>query len=293
MLVEDRKDTMKIDVAEEKTAEMPGVEELLKILLDVNMEQNRQTVSLLMNYMNDIEENFYAVLEELDTVKEQLSHIQNTPQTKEVRSVLTDLSGQLQKKAAFLREQLQEMRTNLNDKAVQLVQNFKEHGVSALNHVCEFLGVKEKLTQLHNSFVQTAKDMQDSMDKIDRVSQELRETATHARNAGRALSGKEALEVPRQKETVFFHHMKQPYRSMQNFCLRKADKLEKDISKLVMLEQRAGSMNRESKTKVPVEKYVKENPGIMDKLEFLKKVQGNQAKAAPAAEKAKKQEAAL
>ena len=41
MSVEDKKDTMKIDVAEEKTAEMPGVEELLKILLDVNMEQNR------------------------------------------------------------------------------------------------------------------------------------------------------------------------------------------------------------------------------------------------------------
>lgn len=95
MSVEDKKDTMKIDVAEEKTAEMPGVEELLKILLDVNMEQNRQTVSLLMNYMNDIEENFYAVLEELDTVKEQLSHVQNTPQAKEVRSVLTDLSGRL------------------------------------------------------------------------------------------------------------------------------------------------------------------------------------------------------
>lgn len=292
MSVEDKKDTMKIDVAEEKTAEMPGVEELLKILLDVNMEQNRQTVSLLMNYMNDIEENFYAVLEELDTVKEQLSHVQNTPQAKEVRSVLTDLSGRLQEKAAFSSGQIQEMRTNFNDKAVQLVQNFKEHGVSALNHVCEFLGVKEKLAQLHDSFIQTAQDMQDSIDKIDRVSQELRESSTHARNAGRALAGKEALEVPVQKETGFFHHMKRPYKSMQNFCLRKADKLEKDIAKLVLLEQMDGR-SRQSNTKVPVEKYVKEKPAIMDKLETLKKAQGNQAKTAPAADKVKKQETVL
>ena len=58
----------KIEVAEEKETEMPNVEELLKILLDVNLEQNRQTVHLLMNYMNDIEENFFSVLEELDTV---------------------------------------------------------------------------------------------------------------------------------------------------------------------------------------------------------------------------------
>ena len=31
----------KIEVAEEKETEMPNVEELLKILLDVNLEQNR------------------------------------------------------------------------------------------------------------------------------------------------------------------------------------------------------------------------------------------------------------
>lgn len=46
----------KIEVAEEKETEMPNVEELLKILLDVNLEQNRQTVHLLMNYMNDLSE---------------------------------------------------------------------------------------------------------------------------------------------------------------------------------------------------------------------------------------------
>lgn len=293
MSAEDKKDTMKIDVTEEKTAGMPGVEELLKILLDVNMEQNRQTVSLLMNYMNDIEENFFAVLEELDTVKEQLAHVQNTPQTKEVQSVLSDLSGQLQEKAAHLAGQIQKMRTSLNDKAEQLIQNFKEHGVSALNDVCGFLGVKEKLTQLHHSFVQTAKDMQDSMDKIDRVSQELREAASHAKNAGRALSGKEALEAPKQKETGFFHHMKLPYRSMQNFCLKKADKLEKEIAKLELLEQMDGRTDRQNNAKVPVKKYAKENPGIMEKLEFLKKVQSGQTKTAPTAEKAKKQETTL
>ena len=81
----------KIEVAEEKETEMPNVEELLKILLDVNLEQNRQTVHLLMNYMNDIEENFFSVLEELDTVKAQLAQVQQIPQTKEVRHTLSDL----------------------------------------------------------------------------------------------------------------------------------------------------------------------------------------------------------
>lgn len=94
----------KIEVAEEKETEMPNVEELLKILLDVNLEQNRQTVHLLMNYMNDIEENFFSVLEELDTVKAQLAQVQQTPQTKEVRHTLADLMQNLQEQANHLQE---------------------------------------------------------------------------------------------------------------------------------------------------------------------------------------------
>lgn len=116
----------KIEVAEEKETEMPNVEELLKILLDVNLEQNRQTVHLLMNYMNDIEENFFSVLEELDTVKAQLAQVQQIPQTKEVRHTLSDLIQNLQGQANHLQEQIHGMKTRLNEKAAQLVQNFKD-----------------------------------------------------------------------------------------------------------------------------------------------------------------------
>ena len=120
----------KIEVAEEKETEMPNVEELLKILLDVNLEQNRQTVHLLMNYMNDIEENFFSVLEELDTVKAQLAQVQQIPQTKEVRHTLSDLIQNLQGQANHLQEQIHGMKTRLNEKAAQLVQNFKDQGVT-------------------------------------------------------------------------------------------------------------------------------------------------------------------
>lgn len=211
----------KIEVAEEKETEMPNVEELLKILLDVNLEQNRQTVHLLMNYMNDIEENFFSVLEELDTVKAQLAQVQQIPQTKEVRHTLSDLIQNLQGQANHLQEQIHGMKTRLNEKAAQLVQNFKDQGVTALNHVCEFLGVKESLTQIRESLLQSAKEMQSSMDKIDQVAGELRATTTHAKNVGRAMVGKEAQEVAQPKEGGFFYQMKRPYQAMKDFCLKK------------------------------------------------------------------------
>lgn len=273
---------------------MPNVEELLKILLDVNLEQNRQTVHLLMNYMNDIEENFFSVLEELDTVKAQLAQVQQIPQTKEVRHTLSDLIQNLQGQANHLQEQIHGMKTRLNEKAAQLVQNFKDQGVTALNHVCEFLGVKESLTQIRESLLQSAKEMQSSMDKIDQVAGELRATTTHAKNVGRAMVGKEAQEVAQPKEGGFFYQMKRPYQAMKDFCLKNAGKIEKDIHKIENLEQRVEKI-ADGKKAASVEKLPdkQEKSSIMEKLQSMKEKQAGQQKTAPMAETAKKQEAAL
>lgn len=89
-----------------------------------------------------------------------------------------------------LQEQIRGFRTALNEKATQLVQNFKENGVMALNHVCDFLGVKDTMVQLKISMLSSAADMQKSMDKIDQVSQELREVSTPRKKRGQG-SGRE------------------------------------------------------------------------------------------------------
>lgn len=292
MTAETKQENMKIEMPEQEQMEMPGVEELLKILIDLNMSQNQQSVSLLMNYMNDVEENFFHVLQDLDAVKEQLANIQNTPQTRETRRTLSELAGQMRERAASLREQMRGWRTALNEKAAQLVRNFKERGIEALNNVCGFLGVKDTMTQMREALVAHAENMQGSMDKIDRVSQELREVSTHAKNVGRAMTGKEAVEVPEARDSGFFYQMKRPYQSMKNFCEKQAEKLEKAIKRMEHMEQSADqSMLKRMEQKA--ERRLETKPSIMGKLQDLKEKQESQAKAAPMAEKAKTQENAL
>lgn len=288
MTEEKNQDNMKIDMAEPEQTEMPGMEELLKILIDLNMSQSQQSVSLLMNYMNDVEENFFNVLQELDAVKEQLANIQNTPQTRETRRTLSELTGQMGERIADLQEQVKDWRVALNEKAAQLVQNFKERGTVALNSVCEFLGLKDTMTQIKESLLSNAMQMQDSMDKIDKVGQELREVSTHAKNVGRAMTGKEVLAVPEPKEGGFFYQMKRPYQSMKNFCVNQAIKLEKAIDGLEQMEQRS-----QQAVQKRMESREKQKPSIMDKLQDLKEKQESQSKSVPITEKAKTQENAL
>lgn len=276
MAAESNKDNMKIDIPEQETANTPGVEALLEILIDLNMSQSQQTVSLLMNYMNDMEENFFSVLQELDTVKEQLANIHKTPQTQEVCQTLSQLTGQTGDKIASLQGQLKEVRVSLNEKAARLVQNFKDHGIKALNHVCEFLGIKETMTQLKESLLDNAVNMQASMDKIDNVANELREASTHAKNVGRVMAGKETLAVPGSREKGFFHQIKRPYQSMKSFCMKQATKLEKGIESMERLEKSAGRATQK--------------PSITAKLQNFKEQQDAQKKAAPAMHQEKKQE---
>lgn len=285
MTAEMNQDNMKIEMPEQEQTEMPGMEELLKILIDVNMSQSQQSVSLLMNYMNDVEENFFTVLQELDAVKEQLANIQNTPQNKETRHTLSELAGKMEEGVESMQEQIREWRVALNEKATQLVQNFKERGVEALNNVCGFLGIKDILIQSKETMLLRAEQMQGSMDKIDKVSQELREASTHAKNVGRAIAGKEAKEVPEAKESGFFHQMKRPYQSLKNFCEKQAEKLEKGIAKMECMEQAADQSIQK--------RMEQKKPSIMGKLQDLKEKQESQTKAAPMAEKAKTKENAL
>lgn len=293
MTAEKNQDNMKIEMPEQEQMEMPGVEELLKILVDLNMSQSQQSVSLLVNYMNDVEENFFHVLQELDAVKEQLANIQNTPQTRKIRHTLSELAGKMGERLASWQEQMRGWRVALNEKATQLVQNFKERGVEALDHVCGFLGVKDTMTQMRESLLAHAEQMQGSMDKIDKVSRELRGASTHAKNVGRAMMGKEALEVPEAKESGFFHQMKRPYQSMKNFCVKQAEKLEKGIAGMEQMERLADhSMEKRMEQKAE-RKQEGKKPSIMEKLQDLKEKQESQMKTAPMEEKAKAQENAL
>lgn len=285
-----QKDAMKIDMPDEGKTEMPGVEELLKILIEYNMESNVQSVNLLMNYMNEMEEQFNSVMEELSSVKEQLANAQNTPESKQVKSTLTSLSEKLQEKLSSLQEQIHTIRAALNEKAAQLVENFKENGVLALNHVCEFLGIKDTMTQMKETFEQGSADMQGSMDKIDSVSKELRETTTHAKNIGRAMVGKELKEVPEAKQSGFFHNMKKPYQSMKNTYDKGAGKLEKAIARMESLEQ---SAEKVSEKRAEAKKDAKEKTSIMKKLQSCKENQGSKEKQEPVVAKVKRQEAVL
>lgn len=271
---------LKIDVPDQENI-MPSVGELLKILLDVNMEQNNQSVSLLVNYMDQVEESFYDVLQELETVKIQLNNMQKTPVSEKVRNTVGDMNSKLSEQVSKFQNQIKEMKQSLNNQATQLIEKFEKHGVKALNNVCEFLGIKEAMINIKESLNSCSQDMEKSIDKIDKVKNEFKEATTHVKNVGRVLVGKDVKE-PETSQKGFFERIKVPYQGVKKICDITSKGLEKSISKLDELETKSSLLNK---------KDVVKKSSIKEKLDAYKETQNKVP--VKQQEKVKKQETSL
>lgn len=236
---------------------MENVDELLKILFAAKMLREGQQVDILLNRMSEMEKNYSSVLQELADVKEQLGGIldraENGTMIQQHKGVFTQLAEQMDNKIAESYQKLQEVKSDLNAKAKQVVQKFRDSGVAALNNVCEFLGIKEKLIAMRDNARSLDMDMQNSIEKIDKIETELGSAVSHLKNVGRTIAGKESPNAADHGQnkllSKIFALVRQPYINQQSKYAERAEKLDKAIEKFNSLEKKASVLEKLSANK--------------------------------------------
>lgn len=253
-----------------------NVEELMGILNMCNKLKEEQQIHMLLEQMQEMETNYASVLQELASIKVKLNKMQldNLSQTpakmteKEAyRDNVVQMSSIIQMETSANEvthditkkyHNLQNIGKNLNEGAKQVVRKFKEIGISALDNVCGFLGIKEKLIELRDDARSNEMKMKTSVEKIEKIESELNATMLHAKNVGRAMLGKNTLAETSGKKSKFFDMLKKPYLKHQAKYAGQCEKLNKAIEKFDSLEQAARNIrNRDS---------------VRDKLEDNKKI---------------------
>lgn len=238
-----------------ENSEINNVEELISILNMCNKAKEGLQISMLLEQMQEMEKNYTSVLQELTTVKAKLNSIQlnNLSQDvtktaeKEVKNNVVQISDEASHDITEKYNNLQNIRENLNAGANQVIQKFKDVGITALNNVCEFLGIKEKLIHLRDDARSNEMKMKTSIEKIEKIESELGATILHAKNMSRAIAGKEALAETSGKKSKFFDMLKKPYLKHQVKYAKQFKKLNKSIEKFDSLEKAAGNIrNRDS-----------------------------------------------
>ena len=244
-------------------SQMNNVEELMKILVVANMLHEQQQVGLLMNHIAESEKNHAAVMQELAGIKEQLNELlsrtENASEISKSRKAFSTLTEQTEVRIKAQGEKIQSIKQDLNQKAKHVVQGFKNTGVKALNGVCSFLGIQEKLIAMRDQARSAEVDMKNAVEKIDAVEKELSGAATHLGNAGRIVTGREksmseerAKTQDEKKGPALFRLLRNYYQKHQDTYAKRVEKLNGAIEKCRTLEQKASVLKQLSENKEKV-----------------------------------------
>lgn len=182
--------------------EQEQLKNLLRLMDEHGFKEEMKQVLQLTDYIDGMERQFGAVLEELGTVKEQLGQMQDKGIKKTALRAVAKIEGKVQE----ARQQLYAVKARFMAGVSQAVNGFKDKGIFALYQSLDVLGIQKGLIKLQERLHVAVENTDIHFDRLGNIGDELHEAKTHLGNIGRELRGKE-MKVPGSREvekgTVF------------------------------------------------------------------------------------------
>ena len=243
------------------------VKKLLALLSKVEGDRAKE-FSQLVQYVDTMEKRFDQVTAELNQVRGQLADMQQSPTNKTLAAAVTGIENNVK----TAREQLAAVKEQLAAMAARAVESVKQAGISGLNKIVSFVGVKDRLNGMRNGLNQSVTNTEKTIAKVEAVGTELRNAGGHLKNAGRATVGKEWQEVAADQEGRFQSGVLAPLRTVRDLMENIEKTAGAAVGQLEKLEQAA--------EKKP---SVRENLQALKNAEKVDKVTPPKQKAAPEA----------
>lgn len=242
-------------------------------------------------YLDGMERQFDAVLQELQRVKAELAQV--TEQQAPDKPLLTNMLETLEAKVEQARERLSAFREKILECAHDAVDRFKDAGVSALDNAVAAMRVKKGLEHLQEGLQSSLSGMKEALGKAEEMGTQLRTGFRDIANAGRIAANKELDFDPKTEEGRFQSVVLAPMRGIQKLLSNINNNALAAIGVVEDLEQSA-DMARERQAERAAEKPGKR---LAKKPSIRQALKNNQAeiaaKSAPVPDQEKKQEAAL
>jgi len=238
------------------------VKELVQILRD-NKSPSMGDFMNILKQVTTMERQLNSAVDELAAMRVQLDEARaiNHPALAAMEKAVINTQNFIQD----LRDKLTAIKQDLVNGCKNAVSMFKEKGISALNNLVGFFGVKTAIESVHNDLNRTIDHDNRAIGKIETISKNYHEAGKHLRNVGRALLGKEAIQEAKPVGAVAKSFIA-PYKARRSCCKKMKNHVEAAIGCITRLEQRA----------------TEKKPSLMDALNAAEKKVAQAKKDAPA-----------
>ena len=197
----------------------PYVAELLRAMEAEKIEIPAFTS--LLKHVAAVEEQLKSVTGDLQGIQKTLYDIQER-QKHPISSFFHRMVDNMKTMIADVRAELGALKQSIIEGAKQALAAIKEKGLSALNGIMRFFKVKDNLNAMRDKLDTAIASSDKTIARIDAMAAEVHEVSAHARNIGRAASGKEL--VTRRENGRIAKAVQAPSRAIRwkNTQLRKA-----------------------------------------------------------------------
>lgn len=170
--------------------DFPGFLELISVLQSNDLEKEKQEVTAMASYLDDMKDQSDAMLEELKEVRGQLNAIQD----KGLRAAVLRVANNVEGKLTAARAQIVTAKNNFIQAAGHAVRTFKEHGISAFKQALAAMRMLQALAHIKSGLHGSVEASRQGALKLGEIGKELYEAGQHTKNAGRLLVGKAQKE---------------------------------------------------------------------------------------------------
>lgn len=184
-------ETLQVPIGEQE-----HLKEFFKLLNENGQRQEAAEFSALVTQLSNMEQQYSAVLSELQAVRGQLDSIQD----RGIKATLLKGISAIQREVTQAREQFTHIKADLSQSVKKALLSVKQQGISALNKAVDFMGIKTALADMRESLQSSISRTQKSIDRINAIGSELHALNEHSWNLGRALTGREAKELTARNE---------------------------------------------------------------------------------------------
>lgn len=208
--------------------QQPDIKELIYILESNGLERGQQEVESLVDFLENIGEQFTQMLGELQGVRSELVNMQN----KGIRATVSRTLENAGEKTQEIMGKVFEIRKNLICSAKNAVEVFKEKGVDALRKAVSAMKIPRVLSAIKNMLHNGKDRMNEKAEKTQMLAQEIYKAKEHRKNIGRIIIGKQAKEPTEQADRGILTKIQRAFLSCGKVYAAMEQKAEKALNRV-------------------------------------------------------------
>lgn len=171
--------------------EQENFKELFRLLDEKGLQVEKGQVMELVDYIDNMDQQFGKVLKELRSVKHQVKKLEE----RGIRQTVLRAVGKFEAKVFAARAELLDLKDQLIDGVNRTINGFKSRGILAVYKTIDFIGIKKGLVGVKSQLHQSLETADRGIASLGNIGDEMHGVRTHLGNIKRELAGKEPLAV--------------------------------------------------------------------------------------------------